>query len=179
MSTRCYLAGSMGGRFAEEVRQERNEATKILARYGVHAIDPAAAEGRLWSEKKTARIELQMKKEVMEAMVLRDLWLVRRCDFLLLLTGDSPSDGSWREVAYAQAIGLPVVAVSPKRCKGELMGWTNILLGSDHLFPTVEKAAQFLFKKYAKEAIRRQEYFKVAIQNAKLTVSKNKRSKSK
>lgn len=163
---RIYLSGSMGGRFAEEVKAERAEATQELAKCGLHAVDPAAAEAKLWGNRKTAKIQLNMKRKIMEAMVWQDLWLIRRCDVLLVLTGDTCSDGTWHEMAFARFAGIPVVLVSPRRHSEELMGWTTVLIPKNHIFADVKRAAQFIRRTYARDYEKHKEYFGAAVKNA-------------
>src|SRR5271157_15877 len=102
MAFRVYLSGSMAGRVAEQVREERELATTLFAKAGMFAVDPAAAEKRLWKSGRAAKIGLQFPEKIMRAFVAQDKWLIRRCDALLVLTGDTPSDGTWREMLFAE-----------------------------------------------------------------------------
>ena len=163
---RCYLSGCLAGRYAAEVTEERALATKVLAKCGLRAIDPAEAQSALWGSSKKAKVSKSMKRKLMTTMVIRDKSLIRRSDILLLLTGDIISDGSYKEVDYAQRCEIPVVLVSPKRYTEELMGWTNILVPKDHIFPTVEKAAAFIKRKYAKDYEKQKNYFNLATRKA-------------
>lgn len=163
---RCYLSGCLAGRYAAEVTAERAEATKILAHHGLRAIDPAEAQSALWGSGKKAKVSKSMKRKLMTTMVHRDKGLIRRSDVLILLTGDIISDGSYKEVDYAQRIEIPVVLVSPKRYTEELMGWTNILVPKDHIFTTIEKAASFIKRKYEKDYEKHRNYFNLAVRKA-------------
>jgi hypothetical protein len=167
----------MGGRYKEEVKAERSEATRELSRCGLHAVDPAAAEENLWGKHRNARIIVKMKRKIMEAMVWQDRWLISRCDVLLVLTGDTPSDGTWHEMEIAMHMGKPVVLVAPKRFSGELMGWTTVLVPKDHIYPDVQKASRFIKRTYAKDYLKHRAYFQAAIKNAKQpqTQSRKKR----
>lgn len=177
---RVYLAGKMSGRYAEDVKSERARATNALAKFGIHAVDPAAAESKLWGTHKYAKISTKFRRRVMAAMVWQDLWLIRRCDVLLVLTGDGASEGTNSEWTYAKNIGIPVVLVAPERVKGNLMGWTNILIPDDHTFPSVESAARFINRRYVKAYEKHREYFNAAIKNAVATVNNSvKRRKKK
>src|SRR5579863_1168056 len=140
---RVYLSGCLAGRYATEVTAERSSATKVLARYNLRAVDPGESQQILWGSKKASVITKKMKRKLMETMVRRDKALVRKSDILLVLTGDIISDGTYREMDFAQRCEIPVVLVAPKRCREELMGWTNILVPKSQTFPTVEKAAAF------------------------------------
>ncbi len=101
----------------------------------------------------------------MDIMVWRDLWLIRRCDVLLVLTGDVVSEGTLLEWRYAQNIGIPVVMIAPERLKGNFMGWVNILIPQDHVFPDLKSAVRFISRKYAREYKQNLEYFTAAIRN--------------
>lgn len=179
MAIRVYLSGSMANRFAAEVKAERAEATQILSKYGLHAVDPAASEGQLWGNHKTAKISAKFKRKVMEVMVWQDLFLIRRCDILLVLTGDKCSDGTWNEISYARSIGIPVVFVSPERLRknNPIMGWTNILTPRDHFFADVRRAARFIHKRYAKTYEKHKAYFNSAIRAAATSVNRSTRRK--
>ena len=163
---RVYLSGCLAGRYATEVTAERAEATKTLARYGLRAVDPAESQSILWGAGKKAKVTKQMKRKLMETMVIRDKGLIRRSDVLLLLTGDIISDGSYKEVDFAQRCEIPVVIVSPKRYTEELMGWTNILVPKDHFFPNIQRAASFINRKYVKDYENFRNYFNMAVRKA-------------
>jgi Domain of unknown function (DUF4406) len=159
------FSGKMSNRFVDDVKSERRRATEELAKFKIKAVDPAAAEDKLWPKGKKAKISSTFKRKIMEAMVLHDLWLIRRCDVMFVLTGDVVSEGTLLEWRYAQSIGIPVVMVAPERIKGNFMGWVNILIPQDHMFPDLRSAARFIHKKYAKEYAEHHEYFAAAIKN--------------
>jgi len=163
---RVYLSGCLAGRYAAEVNAERAKATKILTHNGLKAVDPAESQKILWGSKKGAVISKKMKRKLMETMVLRDKALIRKSEILLVLTGDIISDGTYKEVDFAQRIEIPVVLVAPKRYKEELMGWTNVLVPKDHIFPTIEKAVSFIKRKYVKEYAEFKKYFNMAVRKA-------------
>ena len=62
---------------------------------------------------------------------------------IIKLTGDKASDGSDYEKDYAKFIGLPVAIVAPARCKGQLMGFSNVLFPC---FPSMKLAFKWLKK---------------------------------
>lgn len=165
MSCRVYLSGKMSNRYVDDVKSERRRATEELAKYKMRAVDPAAAEEKLWSNKKNAKISSTFKRKIMDIMVWHDLWLIRRCDVMLVLTGDVVSEGTLLEWRYAQNIGIPVVMIAPQRIRGEFMGWVNILVPQDHMFHDLKSAARFINKKYAKEYAEHHEYFAAAVKN--------------
>lgn len=174
MACRVYLSGKMSNRFVDDVKSERRRATEELAKYKMRAVDPAAAEEKLWSNKKNAKISSTFKRKIMDIMVWHDLWLIRRCDVMLVLTGDVVSEGTLLEWRYAQNIGIPVVMVAPERIKGNFMGWVNILIPQDHMFPDLKSAARFIHKKYAKEYAEHHEYFAAAVKNRGVKQPKKK-----
>ena len=176
-------SGKMSNRLVRDVVSERKLATNELAKYGIHCVDPAAAESQLWGTDKKAKISATFKRRVMAAMVAHDLWLIRRSDAVLYLTADIASEGSLLEVAYAKMIGLPVIIVAPERVKGNFMGWVNIYVPQDHTFSNIEDACKFISKRYKKEYEKNHKYFEAAIKNAAKQVNKgikkNKKSLDK
>ena len=160
---RVYLSGKMSARYVEDVKAERKRATEELNKYKLVAVDPAAAETALWPNKKKAKISTKFTRKVMEAMVENDLFLIRRCDVLLYLTGDVVSEGSILELRYAQTIGIPVVMVGPERFHERWMGWINIIVPKDHTFKDVRSAVKFIYRKYQKTHERNKKYFNLAI----------------
>ena len=164
---RVYLSGSMASRFAEEVKAERAEATEMLGKLGITAADPAAAESQLWGKHNKAKIQTNMKMKIMEAMVRRDKWLIRRCDIVLVMTGDTPSDGTWHEMAYALQLGIPVVMIAPRRCqkKNPLVGWSNILIKD--IVPDLRAACRLIRRKYWEEEEKQRQYFNASIKHAR------------
>ena len=160
------MSGCLAGRYAAEVTAERAEANRILAKHGLRGIDPAEAQSALWGSGKKAKVSKSMKRKVMETMVKRDKTLVRKSDILLVLTSDIISDGTYREMDFAQRCEIPVVLVGPKRYSEELMGWTNILFPKSHTFPTIEKAVSFIKRKYVKEYDAQKKYFNLAVRKA-------------
>jgi nucleoside 2-deoxyribosyltransferase len=174
---RVYMSGSMASRFAQEVQAERAEASSMLAKIGVRAVDPAAAESQLWGKHVKAKISTKFRYKIIEAMVKKDLWLIRRCDLVLVLTGDIVSDGTWEEWLYAQSIGVPVIMIAPKRYKGELNGWANVTIQHGNIVPSLKAACNLIKRKYLKEEEQFKAYFNAAIKNADKRIKDNKRKK--
>lgn len=177
---RAYLSGSMGGRFAQEVQAERKEASEMLAKVGIHAVDPAQAEGQLWGKHLKAKINTSFRYRIIESMVQQDLFLIRRSDIVLVLTGSTPSDGTWIEWVTAKAMGIPVVMISPERCKKKnpLMGWSNVIIEKGNIVPDLKSAVRLIKRKYMKEDEKRKAYFNAAIKKAKYDVSHKKGKKT-
>ena len=140
MTPKIYLAGSMAGRVTKEVIAERKKASKLCRKYGMAPLDPGYTEAKDWTG---YRISDSMTKAKMEKYVQKDLKLIRRADGLIKLTGDKASDGTDYEKDYAKFIGIPVAIVAPARCRGQLMGFSNVLFSC---FPTMKQAFKWLRK---------------------------------
>jgi len=164
MSLRIYISGCFAGRLPNDVKSERERARNLIRKNGMHEIDPAAAEQTIWGRRKISK---KMSRSFMTIMVKNDKYLIRRSDVLLVITGDIISDGTYKEVDYAQRIEIPVVMVAPKRHSGELMGWTNILVGKSNIFPTMEKAVSFIKRKYVKAIAQHKKAFNQAVRKRK------------
>lgn len=177
---RVYLSGSMQNRFAQEVQAERREASEALSKIGVFAVDPALAESQLWGKHLKSKISTSFRYKVIESMVKNDLYLIRRSDLILVLSGSTPSDGTWIEWIMAKAMGIPVVMISPERCKKKnpLMGWSNVIMEKGNIVPSLEAAVNLIKRKYVKDESNRKAYFNAAIKKAKYDVPrKGKRRK--
>ncbi len=143
MSFRVYLAGRMGGRAGRDVLEERARAVEACEYAGIEPVDPARNEGI----DPDLLVDLQMDYMTMKAFVSKDEYAIRTCHALIILTGDNPSEGTGIEFGLALSLGLPVVLVSPKRWRGELMGFWSVK--ADAIFPTVEQAVDFISENYA------------------------------
>lgn len=143
---KVYLAGKMGGRLGRDVLDERSRARYFCELNGIAYIDPAQTE----NVDPDKVVDLRMDYVTMKNFVAKDEYAIRHCDALLVLTGDTPSEGTGWEMGLAHfALGIPVVMVAPKRAAGDLMGFSNIKV--DAILPTVEEAAKFIAESY-KEA---------------------------
>ena len=140
---RVYLAGKMGGRMGAEVLAERAIAVELCHGADIVPIDPAANE----HVKADEIIDLKMDYVTMKNFVAKDEYAIRTCGALLILTGDSPSEGTGLEFGLALELGIPVVMVAPRRVKGELMGFWSIKASA--IFSTVEEAVDFIAENYA------------------------------
>lgn len=154
---RVYLSGGMGGRVASEVLKERQQAKELCDKYGLLAVDPGKGEKELW---KKYRIPDNFSPKIMTKFIARDKFLIRRCDVLLVLTGDNPSDGTWREMCYAEKIEIPVVLIGRNRAKDLIMSWSNIEV--PYRFTRMEKAIKFIAKKWGKQNLASLEFLKAA-----------------
>lgn len=140
---RIYLAGKMGGRMGRDVLAERTAAKEACRAHEVAYIDPADGEN-IQPDK---LVDLAMDERTMRGFVSKDEYAIRHCDALLILTGDTPSEGTGLEYGLALSLNMPVIIVAPKRVRGELMGFWNIKASA--LFETVEEAVQFIGENYA------------------------------
>lgn len=143
MSFRVYLAGKMGGRLGLEVLAEREIAVRLCEEADLMPLDSAKNE----DIKPGKVVDLRMDYLTMKAFVAKDEYAIRSAQALLILTGDTPSEGTGLEFGLAIQLGIPVVMVSPKRARGELMGFWNIK--ADAIFATVEEAVDFIATNYA------------------------------
>lgn len=139
---RVYLAGKMGGRLGADVLEERYHASRILEADGLEVYDPAEGESICIS----SVIDIALDFATMRRFVSKDEYAIRHCDVLLVLTGDTPSEGTGIEIGLALSVHMPVILVSPKRVSGELMGFWNVK--ADAIFNTVEEAAEFIGEAY-------------------------------
>lgn len=139
-----YLAGKMGGRPGKDVLAERKRAREACEANGIDYIDPAENENVPDND---TPIDLRLDYITMKNFVAKDEYAIRSVNALLVLTGDTPSEGTGWEMGLAHfGLGIPVILVSPKRVKGELMGFSNIK--ADAIFETVEEACEFIASNY-------------------------------
>jgi hypothetical protein len=118
------------------------EARRICDRLGLGYFDPAEREG-LYDMPTDKLIDMGVDRRTMEDFVYEDEKGLDGCTCILVLTGDTPSDGAWWEMgkAYFQ-LKIPVVMVAPKRDREEIMGFSNIKV--PHIFSTIEGALTFI-----------------------------------
>jgi len=161
----------MANRPAEVVKAEREEGVKLLAKAGIHGVDPGASEQKLWKTGKMKKISAKFPKKIMEAFKTQDKWLIRRCDALIVMTGDTPSDGTWREMAYAEKIEIPVVMIAPRRLRGELVSWSNIEV--PYIVNDIKAAIRLIKRKFVRSYNQHHQYFEDAIKNARRASKKN------
>ncbi len=174
---RIYISGSMSGRVATQVRSERQEAVKLFAKQGIFGVDPGAAETKLWKKGKKSKITFGFPEKIMTAFVGQDKWLIRRCDALLVLTGDTPSDGTWREMCYAEKIEIPVVMIAPRRVVREMVGWSNIEV--PHIVSNLKEAIKFVKSKLVPKYNKHRRFFEKSIKNAEHAVVDPKKFKKR
>ena len=135
---RVYIAGGMHGRMTGLVRAERMMASTLLEAAGLDYYDPAASEG-LEDKALTWIIDSNMSRPLMESYVHKDDTNLAKCDAILVLTGDTVSDGTWDEKAQMQyRYKRPIAMVAPRRASGDLMTFTTIKIKG--VYPTLEAA---------------------------------------
>lgn len=135
---KVYLAGKMGGRMGHDVLEERYLAAKACDEAGIEYYDPAEGENIIANEP----VDLRMGFETMRRFVAKDEYAIKQCDVLLVLTADTPSEGTGLEIGLALSLGMPVVLVGQKRANGELMGFWNVKASA--IFATVEEATEWI-----------------------------------
>lgn len=142
MGERVYLSGKMGGLVVGEIVDKRLEARRICTKLGLEYFDPAEREG-LYEMPREKLIDMTVSRNTMEDFVNADEKGLEICSVILVLTGDTPSDGAWWEIAKAHyKMGIPVVMVAPRRDREEIMGFSNIKI--PYIFSTIEGALVFI-----------------------------------
>jgi len=121
MKPRVYLAGGIAGLAGVEAGDWRHYSARRLADFGLEALNPMRAKGRLEAQ---ARISTDFHDYAhlgefftSRGIMTRDFNDVRRCDALLvnLLGAAKPSLGTIMELAWAYAFQKPaVVAIEEK-----------------------------------------------------------------
>lgn len=126
---------------ADVIRERRLAKDRL---WDAEVYDPAANElDPIVNEP----VNLKFSLNTMKAFVSKDEAALRKCDVLLVLTGDYPSDGTWHEIGLAHyERKIPVVYVSPKRARGELVGFSNVKAHA--IFETIEEACEFILQNY-------------------------------
>lgn len=139
---KVYLAGKMQGRRGSEVIAERDAAVDACRASGLFPIDPAASE----YIEPAFLVDMSMPYDQMKSYVEKDEYAVRNCDAVIVLTGDTPSEGTGCELMLAWTLYKPVVLVAPKRLRGELMGFWNVK--ASKIVETVQDAVDYLAENY-------------------------------
>jgi len=144
-----YIAGAMHGRPVNLVQQERAIATYFCRLSGLSYYDPAADEGlHLLAPHDT--IDLVPNVRLMKHYVRKDDANLDKCRYLLVLTGDLSTSGtSWEMARHHYRNHRPIVLVSPKRCAGDLVNFTNIK--APQFFVTIEDAVKWIAKDIKKK----------------------------
>ncbi len=138
-SLRLYLCGSVTGRSAKEMREERLSASAVLREHGWTPVDPLAGE---YDELKRRRnIQDDQSGLTFANICLKDKYAIESSDMLLWLTADVASYGSCIEVGLAWALGKPIICVD-----AEGLGQRNAFVShiSTFIGGTLEEAVEFI-----------------------------------
>lgn len=122
---RVYLSGTLTGRSKKAAVTERKKATKLLQQKGFEVFDPVSLE----HSQKPHQTKFPKNHSVQDMVkfVTKEKQEIQKCDAMLVLTGDKPSDGTWLEMGFALYVcSLPVVLVAPLRHKDKLVSWANV-----------------------------------------------------
>lgn len=142
MKERVYLSGKMGGLPVGEIVTTRLEARRLCDQMGLEYFDPAEKEG-LYDMPTDKVIDMGVDRRTMETFVHDDEAGLDGCTAILVMTGDTPSDGAWWEMCKAHyQLKIPVIMVAPKRDREQIMGFSNIKVR--HIFSTLEGALVFI-----------------------------------
>jgi hypothetical protein len=144
MKDMVYLSGKMGGLPVREIVKSRLKARILCEQFGMSYFDPAEREG-LYEMPGNQVIDMAIDRKTMADFVKADEAGLDKCSCVLVLTGDTPSDGAWWEMARAYYhLRIPVVMVAPKRVARRIMGFSNVKLS--HIFSTIEEAVRAISK---------------------------------
>jgi nucleoside 2-deoxyribosyltransferase len=113
MTLRLYLCGSVAGRSAKEMREEREAAAADVRERGWTPVDPLA--GEYDTLKRRRNIQDDQSELTPANITLKDKYAIEQCDMILWITADIASYGSCIEVGFAWALGKPVVCVDPTK----------------------------------------------------------------
>ena len=106
---RIYLCGSVAGRSAKDMREERENAAAALASRGWNAVDPIAGEYE--ALKRRRKIDDAASGLSAVSIARKDQYQIDHVDMVLWLTASVASYGSCIEVGYAWAKGVPIIAI--------------------------------------------------------------------
>jgi len=122
-----YISGSMEGRLFKFVKKERDIAIKKITDAGFFACNPLRHKGiELGKTMNLANTKLEIQQ-----IIGRDELDILHSDALIVLTGDTPSSGTWFEFAFAHyVVKIPIIVIAPKMRKamdkkGAAFEWTG------------------------------------------------------
>lgn len=139
---KVYLSGKMGGLTPLDVIRMRGDAKFICDRLGLDYYDPAGDEGLEFMDPYHV-IDSGVDMETMAGYVSKDEGNLDKCTVCLVLTGDTPSDGTWWEMARAKyVLKIPIIMVAPKRAHHAIVGFSNF--HADKIFETTEGALAYI-----------------------------------
>lgn len=113
MSYSVYLAGPIGGCSYGECTSWREVFTRLLHGFDVECINPMRGKSYLKNETEIDKIRYSTPLSCPKGVYTRDRFDALRCDLLIvnLLGAQKPSLGSVMEIAWADAVGTPIVLV--------------------------------------------------------------------
>ena len=136
---RLYLCGSVTGRSAKEMREERQAAAAVLREHGWTQVDPLA--GEYDTLKRWRNIQDDQSELTFANICLKDRYAIENSDMLLWLTADVASYGSCIEVGLAWALGKPIICVDAKGFGNRNAFVSHI---STFIGRTLEEAVEFI-----------------------------------
>lgn len=110
---RLYLCGSVAGRSAKEMREERQAASASIRDMGWVPDDPLAGEYRAYKGRRN--IQDDQSGLTYANITLKDKYSIDQADIIVWLTADIPSYGSCIEIGYGWAKGIPIIAIDPTK----------------------------------------------------------------
>lgn len=145
---KTYVAGPMDDVSIDESRDWREMLTGELSKLGIEVLSPISKYG---SDYGKIRIKFSRWKEsgnidairqyVSRHIIMADLRLVKKCDFVTLYVPAKGSEicGSYGEATHAFYLGKPVFIVTTRRLKPLTLPkwWLVVQLGFSHVGKTI------------------------------------------
>ena len=138
-----YLAGSIDGQKYSKIMRVRNKAKKLLERCSFKVLCPMRGRENLRKTPIMTRYNIEKVSNVYKnwGFIDRDLMDLKNSDCLLILTGDTPTDGTYLEYGYALwKLDIPIVMIAPTRIGGH--GWSNRY--ASYIAKDLEDAVHFI-----------------------------------
>ena len=136
---RLYLCGSVVGRSAKEMREERELASAAIRAHGWTPVDPLF--GEYDTLKRRRNIQDDQGELTPANITLKDRFAIERCDILLWLTAGVASFGSCIEVGLAWGIGTSIISIDPSK-RGRKSAFVSHL--STYLADDLDDALRFI-----------------------------------
>lgn len=125
---KIYLGGSIRGLKAKDVVKHFDDMEAYImkrcreAGIKCHVFSPIRGKKQYISEDGETWNNPRPLKEI----IARDETDLRQCDIDFIMTGDTPTDGTWLEFGLClYECKIPVVMIAPKRKNNELISWAN------------------------------------------------------
>lgn len=151
MRRTTYLSGTIGGLTYEQATKDRNRATELLLAADWDILDPMRGYDILSTlevieEGDGAKTLLGVTDQ---AICQRDRDDIRRCDVLLVLTGDIPTFGTCYETEFAYGLGKPIVMVASTTAAARHHPWCRSMVS--YFAETVDEAIDFIIRWYDRD----------------------------